>query len=108
MAGLARMTVAPGLPAFLSDPLFQLALATPVQFYAGWPFYTGALRALRHGAADMNTLIAVGTSAAYLYSVATILFPGFGLAALTFAVWFLFGPERGGQRAGKRGGPPRR
>ncbi len=81
LAGLARMTLAPGLPAFLTDPLFQLALATPVQFYAGWPFYTGAVRALRHRAADMNTLIAVGTSAAYVYSVATILFPGFFHAA---------------------------
>ena len=81
LIGLARMTFAPGLPAFLTDPLFQLALATPVQLYAGWPFYTGAVRALRHRAADMNTLIAVGTTAAYAYSVATILFPGFFHAA---------------------------
>ena len=81
LAGLARMTVLPGLPAFLTDPLFQLALATPVQFWAGWPFYVGAWKALRHGAADMNTLIAVGTSAAYGYSVATIFFPEFFLAA---------------------------
>jgi Cu+-exporting ATPase len=79
--GLARMTVAPWLPAFLVNPWFQLALATPVQFWAGWPFYTGALKALRHKAADMNTLIAVGTSAAYGYSVATILFPAFFVAA---------------------------
>jgi Cu+-exporting ATPase len=75
------MTVAPWLPAFLSDPLFQLALATPVQLWAARPFYAGAWRALRHGAADMNTLVVVGTSAAYLYSVATILFPTFFQAA---------------------------
>jgi Cu+-exporting ATPase len=81
LGGLARMTIAPWLPAFLSNPLFQLALATPVQFWGGWPFYTGAARALRHRAADMNTLIAVGTSAAYGYSVATILFPSFFYAA---------------------------
>ena len=81
LLGLARMTIAPGLPAFLTDPLFQLALATPVQFWAGWPFYVGAFRAVRHGTADMNTLIAVGTSAAYAYSLAGILFPDFFMAA---------------------------
>jgi Cu+-exporting ATPase len=77
LLGLARMTVAPFLPAFLSEPLLQLALATPVQFWAGWPFYRGALRVLRHGSSDMNTLIAVGTSAAYFASLGAILFPGF-------------------------------
>ena len=81
LAGLARMTVAPGLPAFLTDPIFQFALATPAQFWAGWPFYQGAWKALRHRATDMNTLIAVGTSAAYGYSVATIAFPSFFRAA---------------------------
>ena len=77
LGGLARMTIAPSLPAILTHPLFQLALATPVQFWAGWPFYAGAWTALKHRAADMNTLIAVGTSAAYLHSVAAILFPSF-------------------------------
>ena len=81
LAGLLRMTLAPGLPAILTDPFFQLALATPVQVLGGWPFYVGALRALRHRAADMNTLIAVGTSAAFLYSLATIVFPDFFHAA---------------------------
>jgi Cu+-exporting ATPase len=75
LLGLARMTVAPGLPPFLSDPLVQLVLATPVQFWAGWPFYRGAWKVLRHGSADMNALIAIGTSAAYFASVAAILFP---------------------------------
>ncbi|HEY3333595.1 MAG TPA: heavy metal translocating P-type ATPase, partial [Candidatus Limnocylindrales bacterium] len=79
--GLARMTVAPWLPAFLVNPWFQLALATPVQFWAGSIFYVGAFKALRHKASDMNTLIAVGTSAAYFYSLATILFPAFFIAA---------------------------
>ena len=81
LIGLARMTFLPGLPAIFADPLFQLVLATPVQFWAGWPFYVGTWKALRHRAADMNTLIAVGTSAAYAYSVATILFPAFFHAA---------------------------
>ena len=81
LGGLARMTIAPWLPAFFSNPFLQLVLATPVQLWAGWPFYTGALKALRHKATDMNTLIAVGTSAAYGYSVATILFPAFFVAA---------------------------
>ena len=53
----------------------MLLLATPVQFWAGWGFYTAAWRAARHLATNMNTLIAVGTSAAYLYSVFVTLFP---------------------------------
>jgi P-type Cu+ transporter len=52
------------------------SLATPVQFWAGWRFYKGAWGAIKHGRADMNTLIAVGTSAAYFYSVVAVLFPG--------------------------------
>src|SRR5215207_4303537 len=44
-----------------------LALATPVQFWAGRRFYRGAWGALKHGQANMNTLVAMGTSAAYLY-----------------------------------------
>ena len=81
IVGLARMTVLPGLPAIFTNPWFQLALATPVQFWAGSIFYAGAFKALRHKATDMNTLIAVGTSAAYFYSVATILAPDFFRAA---------------------------
>ncbi|MGH3087272.1 MAG: heavy metal translocating P-type ATPase, partial [Rubrobacteraceae bacterium] len=52
-----------------------LVLATPVQFWAGWRFYEGAWGALKHGQANMNTLVAVGTSAAYLYSVVATLAP---------------------------------
>jgi len=81
LGGLAAMTVAPFLPMVLMNPWLQLALATPVQFYAGWPFYKGAWKVLRHGATDMNTLIAVGTSAAYFYSLAAILVPDFFRAA---------------------------
>jgi Cu+-exporting ATPase len=47
----------------------QFLLATPVQFWAGWQFYVGFWKATKHKTSDMNTLIAVGTSAAYLYSL---------------------------------------
>ena len=52
-----------------------LALATPVQFWAGRRFYRGAWGALKHGRANMNTLVAMGTSAAYVYSAAAALAP---------------------------------
>jgi Cu+-exporting ATPase len=63
------------LPSFPGKAYILWALATPVQFWAGSRFYRGAWIALKHKTADMNTLIAVGTSAAYLYSVAAVLFP---------------------------------
>ncbi len=63
-------------PAFPLKPYLLWALATPVQFWAGLRFYRGAWGALRHRSADMNTLIAVGTSAAYFYSVVAVVFPG--------------------------------
>ncbi|HEX3557700.1 MAG TPA: heavy metal translocating P-type ATPase [Pyrinomonadaceae bacterium] len=53
----------------------QLALTAPVVFYSGAPFYRGAWAALRNRAADMNTLIATGTGAAFLYSVVATLAP---------------------------------
>jgi len=50
-------------------PWIQLALTLPVIFYAGAPFYMAAWSALRHKSANMNSLIALGTGAAFLYSV---------------------------------------
>jgi Cu+-exporting ATPase len=50
-------------------PWIQLALTLPVIFYSGAPFYAAAWSAVRHGAANMNTLIALGTGAAFLYSL---------------------------------------
>ncbi|MCK5434656.1 MAG: copper ion binding protein, partial [Dehalococcoidales bacterium] len=64
-------------PSFIGKPYLLWALATPVLFWAGWRFYRGAWGALQHRTADMNTLIAVGTSAAYFYSVVAVLFPGY-------------------------------
>jgi len=71
----------PWIPSFLGNFYVLWALATPVQFWIGWQFYKGAWGAFKHRNADMNTLIAVGTSAAYLYSVAATLFPSFFEAA---------------------------
>lgn len=54
----------------------QLALATPVQFIIGWRFYRGAWSALRNKAANMDVLVALGTSAAYFLSLYNMLQPG--------------------------------
>ncbi|MDH7482847.1 MAG: heavy metal translocating P-type ATPase [Armatimonadota bacterium] len=67
----------PLLPRWLANPYLLWALASIVQFWGGWQFYQGAITAAKHKTTDMNTLIAVGSSAAYLYSVAVILFPDF-------------------------------
>ena len=67
----------PWIPSFLGNFYVLWALATPVQFWIGWQFYKGAWGAFKHRNAEMNTLIAVGTSAAYLYSVTATLFPSF-------------------------------
>jgi Cu+-exporting ATPase len=65
------------MPSLLSNHYLLWILATPVQFWAGWQFYRGFWAGLKHRRANMNTLIAVGTSAAYFYSVAAVLFPTF-------------------------------
>ncbi|WP_308634248.1 heavy metal translocating P-type ATPase [Paenibacillus silvisoli] len=57
------------LPEWLMNPWLQLSLATPVQFAIGAPFYVGAFKALRGRSANMDVLIAIGTSAAYFYSL---------------------------------------
>ncbi|MCX7780036.1 MAG: heavy metal translocating P-type ATPase [Negativicutes bacterium] len=57
------------LPDFIFSKYFQLAVATPVQFYAGWQFYRDAYIALSHGGANMSVLVALGTSAAYFFSI---------------------------------------
>ena len=63
------------VPAILKSWYVQLLLATPVQFWVGWQFYRGAWAMARRRTTDMNTLIAVGTSAAYGYSVVATVFP---------------------------------
>ena len=51
----------------------MFALATPVQFYVGWQYYVGAYKALRNGSANMDVLVAMGSSAAYFYSIPIVL-----------------------------------
>lgn len=60
-------------PAWLHNPWLMWFLATPVQFWAGWRFYKGAWSSLKNKTANMDTLIALGTSVAYLYSAAVVL-----------------------------------
>lgn len=57
------------VPDFLMNPWVQMILATPVQFIIGRQFYVGAYKALRNGSANMDVLVAMGTSAAYFYSL---------------------------------------
>ncbi|RYM02147.1 copper-translocating P-type ATPase [Sporolactobacillus sp. THM7-7] len=57
------------VPMLLMNPWVQLILAGIVQFYIGWPFYQGGVRALINKSANMDVLVALGTSAAYFYSV---------------------------------------
>ncbi len=57
------------IPHIFMNPWFQFALATPVQFIIGWQFYVGAYKNLRNGSANMDVLVALGTSAAYFYSL---------------------------------------
>jgi Cu+-exporting ATPase len=66
----------PWVPGVLQNSYVLWALATPVQFVLGRRFYKGAWSALRHRSADMNTLVAVGTTAAYLFSAAATAVPG--------------------------------
>jgi Cu+-exporting ATPase len=79
------------IPAFLIGMVFMwvgievpysgyilFLLATPVQFIVGWPIYTSAFNALKNKSANMDSLIAIGTSAAYFYSLYVILFQPMG------------------------------
>lgn len=54
-------------------PWLQFALATPVQFISGWPFYRGSYHAIKSGSANMDVLVALGTTVAYFYSLVSIL-----------------------------------
>ena len=62
-------------PDFLRNFWVQLVLATPVQFWAGWIFYRAAIPAFRHRTANMDTLVVIGTTVAYGYSVFATVFP---------------------------------
>lgn len=66
----------PGMPMWLMDPRLQLLLATPVQFWVGWQYYVSSFKALKNGMTNMDTLIALGTSVAYFFSLFVVLFGG--------------------------------
>jgi len=67
----------PFLPGWLHSPWLMLALAAPVQFFSGWLFYKGLWASVKRRNADMDTLVAVGTSAAFGYSLLATIAPGF-------------------------------
>ncbi|RAM49080.1 MAG: cation-transporting ATPase PacS [Hapalosiphonaceae cyanobacterium JJU2] len=70
----------PFIPTWLHNPWVQLVLTTPVQFWCGYSFYVNTWKAFKRHAATMDTLIALGTSAAYFYSLFATIFPGFFIA----------------------------
>ena len=64
------------VPTVLMDRWFQLALIAPVMLYTGWPIHRTGWLTLRNRTADMNTLITIGTSAAFVYSLVVTVAPG--------------------------------
>ena len=86
---LTHFTPLGDVPMRILHPLF-FVLALPVQLWAGWRFYQGAWNVGRHGGTDMNTLIAVGTSAAFGYSVVATFAPAVftSVEGLEGAVYF--------------------
>ena len=67
----------PLIPAWLHNSWLQLVLTAPVKFWCGYRFYIGAWKAFKRSAATMDILIALGTSAAFFYSVFATVFPDF-------------------------------
>ncbi|MDF2666949.1 MAG: copper-translocating P-type ATPase [Microbacterium sp.] len=93
-AVLAIPVVALGMVPAWQFPGWQwvsLLLATPVVLWGGWPFHRATLRNARHGAATMDTLITLGTFAAYLWSVWALFFGNAGRIGIRHEV-MLFGP----------------
>ena len=71
----------PWAPGWLRDPRLLWLLTTPVQFWVGGQFHAAFLRELRHRTTSMNTLVSIGTNAAYFFSVAVTLWPHAFMAA---------------------------
>lgn len=68
-------------PSLFKNPWIQLILATPVQFWAGLSFYKATIPALKHRTANMDTLVVIGTTVAYLYSLVVTAFPSLVMSA---------------------------
>ena len=66
----------------------MFVLAAPVQFYVGWDYYLGGWKSLRNGSANMDVLVAMGSTVAYLYSVAVMLSQTFGVPVWGEDVYF--------------------
>ncbi|MBI5126976.1 copper-translocating P-type ATPase [Candidatus Roizmanbacteria bacterium] len=81
LAGLVVWGSFPGLmeiaPAILKNIFNQLILASIVQFWAGYDFYKAAVSSLKHRLANMDTLVVIGTTVAYIYSGALVFYPSF-------------------------------
>lgn len=79
IGGLPMMTGLnlPWIPTWLHNPWLQLVLTTPIQFWSGESFYQGAWKAFKRNTATMDTLVALGTSAAYFYSLFPTFAPSF-------------------------------
>jgi len=75
-AAMAHDVFGAWVPAVLLNHWVQLALITPVMFYTGWPVHRTGWLALSHRTADMNSLITIGTTAAYGYSLVVTVAPG--------------------------------
>lgn len=73
LLGPSLRAPAPLLPAISCRLLLILLCATPVQFWFGGRFYVNAFAALAHGATNMDTLVAIGTSVAYFYSLVAVI-----------------------------------
>ena len=85
LGGFRGFPWVPGLMDLPFYPFLLWAVATPVLFWAGAGFYRSGISALRHGTANMHTLIALGTSAAYFYSAAVVLLEAFAPSVLSTA-----------------------
>src|SRR5687768_1035789 len=75
-AGLAAMVVSMSMMGSVTANYTMLAITAAIMLWAGRDFYVRAWKALRHRSADMNTLVALGTGAAFLYSLVATLSPG--------------------------------
>lgn len=67
-------SMVPAAPALLQNPWVQLLLATPIQLWVGWRYYQSAWSALQNKTANMDTLVALGTSVGYLFSIVVVFF----------------------------------
>jgi len=80
----------PSAPSLLRNPLFQFLFSTPVQFWVGWQYYQSTWSGLKNRVANMDTLIALGTSVAYFYSLFVLAFQKTLSSAYNLELHFYF------------------